>query len=326
MPSREALRLLDEHWRTQARMGAGVAARSLREWASVSPVSLVTSGRAWLTLVASLVRQERARSRAAAVSFYRLYRTLETGATVPPFAGSVPDEAVTLGALRDEWAQHAGTPRTPQADDAEPVQVDDFDWPEVDDAAQDAAARTALAVTGPARVGEAIDLASSSDDGRGRLDSADFLNELDTVMRDAGASAASAADREALRGGRELIAQASREDRRVIGWARVTDGNPCAFCAMLASRGSTYRSEASAFFAGMRGATEVPRDPDALAELNQYHNGCHCQAVPIYTRADFLTPEARRYAREWQEVTRGLAGAEARRAWRRHIDAQRRSR
>ncbi|MDT0267985.1 hypothetical protein RM844_17025 [Streptomyces sp. DSM 44915] len=323
MPQRESVRLFDAYWRTQARTGATVAARALAEWSRVSPTSLVTSGRAWLAFVLALLGRERVRSREAAASFYRLYRAVETGATLPPVSGTA-DGPVTLGELRDDWAQFAGTPRAPQSSDEELVPVDDFDWPEPDEAAQDAAARTALAVTGPARVREAIDQASNLTE-RGRLDSADFLNELDEVMRDAGVNAAGAADREALRGGRELIRDASRADRRVIGWARVTDGSPCAFCAMLASRGAVYRSEAGAFFEGRGRATEIPRDPDALAELEQYHNGCHCQAVPVYSRADFLTPQARQYAQEWAEVTRGLAGADARREWRRHIDAQRRS-
>lgn len=70
--------------------------------------------------------------------------------------------------------------------------------------------------------------------------------------------------RQAMMGGRLTIAASSGRDRKALGWRRVTDGNPCAFCALLASRGPVYRSAASA---------------DGL----QYHAHCGCTAEPAYT-------------------------------------------
>jgi len=72
--------------------------------------------------------------------------------------------------------------------------------------------------------------------------------------------------RQTLMGGRLTIAATAGRDRRAIGWRRVTDGNPCAFCAMLASRGPVYKDAASA--AGL-----------------QYHGHCGCTAEPAYTLA-----------------------------------------
>lgn len=72
------------------------------------------------------------------------------------------------------------------------------------------------------------------------------------------------ATRQALMGGRLTVARTTGRDRRAIGWRRVTDGNPCAFCAMLASRGPVYRDAASA---------------DGL----QYHAHCGCTAEPMYS-------------------------------------------
>lgn len=69
--------------------------------------------------------------------------------------------------------------------------------------------------------------------------------------------------RQTLMGGRLTVAATTGRDRRAIGWRRVTDGNPCTFCAMLASRGPVYRSAASA---------------DGL----QYHGHCGCTAEPAY--------------------------------------------
>ena len=71
------------------------------------------------------------------------------------------------------------------------------------------------------------------------------------------------ARRQTMMGGRLTIAATTGQDRRAYGWRRVTDGNPCAFCAMLASRGPIYRDDASA--AGL-----------------QYHAHCGCTAEPCY--------------------------------------------
>jgi len=45
------------------------------------------------------------------------------------------------------------------------------------------------------------------------------------------------ASRVVLNGGRDLLSDAVRRDPAAIGWYRVTDDDPCHFCAMLASRG-----------------------------------------------------------------------------------------
>lgn len=56
------------------------------------------------------------------------------------------------------------------------------------------------------------------------------------------------------------------------GWRRITDGDPCAFCAMLASRGPAYRTEASALTVtgvhmGGTDYTAVARGMDAAAAV-----------------------------------------------------------
>lgn len=70
--------------------------------------------------------------------------------------------------------------------------------------------------------------------------------------------------RQAQMASRLTIARSTGADRRAIGWRRVTDGNPCAFCAMLASRGPVYRDAAA-------------------AEGLQYHAHCGCTAEPMYS-------------------------------------------
>jgi hypothetical protein len=86
-----------------------------------------------------------------------------------------------------------------------------------------------------------------------------------------------------LAGGRRTIVDLVRTDRTAVGWARVTDGDPCAFCRMLASRGTVYKTQGAAEF--------VP------------HDGCGCSAEPTFKGAS--PPEqAAEYAREWSEAQR----------------------
>lgn len=91
-----------------------------------------------------------------------------------------------------------------------------------------------------------------------------------------------AAIRHVLAGGRDTILGAVQSDETALGWARATSGKPCAFCAMLASRGPAYGSEATASF--------------------QAHDGCQCAAEPAYTRDTAWTPGAERYRELWEET------------------------
>lgn len=312
MPRSGVPSLLDQFWRAQARIGLEVQAQALAAWAQVNPAAVDTSGVTWLRGVLLLLRAARSRSRRNAIAFYRLYRALETGHTVQLSEigpGVVP--TVSLGQLRQEWAREASLPYSVSADDFREIPVEAFAWPEDGGSRLERAAAINLAGTGVARAQELTTEAM----GRGRLDDPDFLASLES----AGRNAANVADNEAIRAGRDLVDQASKRDRRVVGWARVTDGNPCHFCAMLASRGAIYTSRQSAEAV----SDGRPNDPEGL---KKYHPGCHCQVVPVYSRNDFLTPEARRLSREWKDVTRGKSGAEARKAWRQHMEARQRTR
>jgi len=71
-----------------------------------------------------------------------------------------------------------------------------------------------------------------------------------------------AVTRHILDGGRDTILQSVQADKQAVGWARVTDGDPCYFCLTLASRGAVYKSEQTAGF--------------------QAHDHCGCTAMPVY--------------------------------------------
>lgn len=64
---------------------------------------------------------------------------------------------------------------------------------------------------------------------------------------------------ETLNGGRDLVDESVRAER--VRYRRVTDGTPCAWCAMLAARGPVYSKE-TAFF--------------------RSHERCGCEPEPVY--------------------------------------------
>lgn len=82
------------------------------------------------------------------------------------------------------------------------------------------------------------------------------------------------ADRFAKGGGRETVMASAEASGR--SWRRVSDGNPCSFCAILVSRGDAYTSEDAALTVVGRGR---PRGSRGLGE--KYHDHCGCTAVEV---------------------------------------------
>lgn len=107
---------------------------------------------------------------------------------------------------------------------------------------------SALRLAGPVRIKKLIKAGMRADDAYERT-----YTKYEGIVR-----------RQTMMGGRLTVAATTGKDRRALGWRRVTDGNPCAFCALLASRGPVYQSEATA---------------DGVV----YHGHCGCSAEPSYT-------------------------------------------
>jgi post-segregation antitoxin (ccd killing protein) len=128
---------------------------------------------------------------------------------------------------------------------------------------------TSLMVTGPVRIERAR---------RQGLD----VGRATTVAL---AETARAAQMHSLRGGRDQLMSAVESDPRAIGHVRVTSGNSCAFCALLAGRGAVYLSEDSADF-------------DA-------HPGCSCHGEAVYSTTQALPASSERYAELYAEAARG---------------------
>lgn len=99
-------------------------------------------------------------------------------------------------------------------------------------------------------------------------------------------------------GGRQVVLGAVARDPGAVGYQRVTDGDPCAFCRMLASKGIVRYDPGKAGF--------------------QAHAHCGCTAEPAFT-GDQISPENAEYRRQWMAATRGES--DALNAFRRHLDA-----
>lgn len=109
-----------------------------------------------------------------------------------------------------------------------------------------------------------------------------------------------AAGRIAAAGGRQTILDTVRADPEAVGYYRVTDGDPCAFCAMLAGRGVTYLSEESANF--------------------ESHDHCGCSGAPAFDEQQPLPAVSGFAADLYDQHARGQADPVAafRKAWAEH--------
>lgn len=117
---------------------------------------------------------------------------------------------------------------------------------------------------------------------------------------------AGAVGRLALDGGNRTVLGSVSADRQARGWARVTSGDPCAFCAMLAGRGGVYRSEGTAGF--------------------QAHNHCACTVEPSYTgRVEHMPERNQQFRQMWREAQSQPAppgmNSDALNKFRRHFEA-----
>lgn len=104
---------------------------------------------------------------------------------------------------------------------------------------------TSMLVTGPVSIRSAL--------GRGEP----LANAVDVALERSSA----AGMRYALNGGRETITATIKADPKARGYQRVTSGNACEFCSMLADRGAVYGEAAADFEA---------------------HDRCGCTAEPVY--------------------------------------------
>lgn len=107
---------------------------------------------------------------------------------------------------------------------------------------------------------------------------------------------AGAVSRMTLAAGNRTVLGSVAADPQTRGWRRITSGDPCSFCAMLAGRGGVYGKDTVGF---------------------QAHNHCACTSEPAYQGS--APPAANdEFSALWDESTAGVrGGAEQRRVFRR---------
>jgi hypothetical protein len=90
--------------------------------------------------------------------------------------------------------------------------------------------------------------------------------------------------------GRATVLEAVRQDPQATAWARSAALGACAFCKMIASRGAVFAQDTVRF---------------------QAHDGCHCGVIPVFRGQRFEpSPQAREWARLYQEYAAGHSGSQ----------------
>lgn len=130
-----------------------------------------------------------------------------------------------------------------------------------------------------------------------------------STMKAAQVNSTGAAVRQSLKGARNVTANVVKFDKKVLGYARYTDGNPCHFCALLASRGAVYGrdsfADSGAKFRPNDRAVEVPSD---YIKVSRVHNNCRCTLRPVYSKSQEFDSEAKFYRQQWERISSQNSG------------------
>jgi hypothetical protein len=112
---------------------------------------------------------------------------------------------------------------------------------------------------------------------------------------------------------RDTVHQAVAKDKRAIGWARVTDADPCYFCALMAIRGAVYKTRASA---GRRANRNFEGEG-----LYKFHDHCSCTVTPVWEGQLWVPPQ---HVQDWEQLYEQATAhvGDKLHAWRKAFDAR----
>jgi Vilmaviridae head maturation protease len=269
-------RLTEEHRREQLRVRATFLTEFLALFDLLDWFRLDLTTEAWLRAVMAIVRSFREESATTAEQYYREFRLIEE----PEDKTFKPAPVIEITRRPRTGARGRALP------DREPKLVTprfgELVKPRIDWGDNDEAAERSLRITGP---------------GELKRQAAAGRNERD-ARRTAMVTASGSAGRHVLAGGRRVIGTLINADDEALGWMRVTDGNPCAFCAMLSGRGPVYKTRQAAEF--------------------QPHDNCACQPEPVFGAASEWPGRGREFGQLWADHIAGnYSGKAALNAWRR---------
>jgi hypothetical protein len=307
----EGRRLTEEHRQAQQDVRDGFLAEFIALWALLDTANLDATGPGWVAATMRLVRAFRLRSAEVATGYYWDFRAAEAPDSIarprtPDLVGPEtppPPAAPRTGRppRRDRRASASPRSRTSRDRNARreldralegsgirwdfdesafdrPERRATIEIPEIDWTERDRKAVISLNITGP--IGQKSRIGKGESAGRAR--DASFVES------------SGVASRHVLTGGRRSLLTLLQVHR----WARVTDGDPCAYCAMLAGRGPVYLTRQTASFSA--------------------HDHCACTAEPVYSSDAPWPGRAAEFREMWDQHIKGrYSGKEARRQWQR---------
>lgn len=218
----------------------------------------------------------------------RVFPLLDVNNVDQSFQGFVNGMEATVNARRTVSSSLSATYYTAIRDDAE---VNGNFTPRLNPTVNKEQLFTSLLVSGPVAIKKNLAAGASAQTAR----QAALTNTI------------KAAQRHVINGGRATILDSVRRDSGALGWARLTDGQPCAFCALLASRGPAYKSEGTSKF--------------------RAHDGCGCTAVPVFDVNAPWPGRAEEFRQQYDETIAGrFLGGDgnnaAVRAWRKQYEGR----
>lgn len=229
----------------------------------------------------------------------------QTLASIPPdrVPHAIRLDDIQVDPLIQSYLDHEGTNGNVG------VTVDRYAWPpdytleEVDNAYRDLLRKQAIQDTAD----KVKNLRSNPD-----ISPDEAITGIEDAHSIGGSIGSGTVDFAGMDAGRDAVIGAIKNDRLVLAVARGTGPDPCAFCAMLASRGFVFKSESTA---------GVGEDET----IKKYHIHCHCFPIYKFVKESSLPPLNAYFKEQWPIVTAGHFGNDARKAWRRWIYAQRKA-
>jgi hypothetical protein len=315
----EGRALTEAHRQAQIALRAAFLQQFMQLWPLLDADRLDETSPGWVTAVMGIIRPYRQRSAELAVTYHLDYRQAEVpdlgpGPSRPTSRPAQPRSTSPAPAPTRRAPARPVTRLTPRQRSTGRVELPEFttgprertriEIPEIDWEPLDQSAEIGLQVTGP--------VSQKSKTKRGMTPAQ--AKDVSLV------EAAGSATRSVLTGGRRTSLQLVENDKKAIGWIRVTDGDPCAFCAMLASRGPFYKDRRS--FDESDARFEGPGHFKA-------HDNCACILEPVYYKTARWPGRASEFNKLWGDIigfapNNRYSGAEARRVFRREYERRRR--
>ena len=195
--------------------------------------------------------------------------------------------------------------------DNTPIAVDDYDWGDADEDAERIQEEFEAELREKAIAAQEAKIAALRKDAE--LNPKQTLDKARASHEKTGSTAGGLVDQAGISAGREKIERAVRGDARVAMVARGTGPNPCAFCAMLASRGFVF-TESTAMSRSQAKQEEALEKGASLEGIEKYHPNCHCYPIVRFVNIpDATLPELSQFYKEnWGPVTKGYSTGQVR--------------